>query len=305
MKVKFWGVRGSIPSPGPHTVKYGGNTSCIEIYFEEINRSIIIDAGSGIRELGNDLLTRNHRPPVNSIEIFITHTHWDHIQGFPFFAPIYDPEMNIKIYGPAIYGGETAMDAMTGQLSYRYFPVRQAELASKMVYKELKEERIDLGDGIILKTKYLNHPLLCLGYRFEYQNKVACMVYDTEPFQNLFSADPDDPSYNETMVNEGELAAKDGNQGITDFYSGADILVHDAQYTQEEYKNGKTGWGHSPIEGTINDVKKTNVKRLILFHHEPVRTDQELDQLSKVCCTSKEKSNLIVLFAREGMQVEI
>ena len=134
MKIKLWGVRGSIPCPGPNTVKYGGNTACIELCFGETNRCIIIDAGSGIRELGNDLLSRCRLPSLDTIEIFITHTHWDHIQGFPFFAPIYDPKMKIKIYGPATYGDETVKDAMTGQLSYRYFPVRQAELASKLIF---------------------------------------------------------------------------------------------------------------------------------------------------------------------------
>ena len=305
MKIKFWGVRGSIPCPGPDTVKYGGNTPCIELSFGGTDRCIIIDAGSGIRELGNDLLARHQHHPLRSVELFITHTHWDHIQGFPFFAPIYEPHMNIKIHGPATYGSETLKDAVAGQLSYRYFPVRQAELASKMVYTELNEGHFDLGDGIILKTKYLNHPLLCLGYRFEYQNKSVCMVYDTEPFQNLFSTDPNAPVFNETIANEGEQAVKDGKQSIIDFYSGADILIHDAQYTQNEYESGKKGWGHSPIEGTIDEVKGTDVKRLVLFHHEPVRTDKQLDQLSKTFCRSDVKGNTTILFAREGMQLAI
>jgi phosphoribosyl 1,2-cyclic phosphodiesterase len=305
MKIKFWGVRGSIPCPGPHTVKYGGNTSCIEVCFDEADRCIIIDAGSGIRELGNDLLSRKHSPPLKSIEIFITHTHWDHIQGFPFFSPIYNPDMQIQIYGPAMYDNETLMDAMAGQLSYRYFPVRQAELASKVIYTELKEGCFDLGDGIQLKTKYLNHPLMCLGYRFEYRDKVVCMVYDTEPFHNLFCTNPDDPSYDDAIIKEGEQAAKEGNQGISDFYTGADILIHDAQYTQDEYDACRKGWGHSPIEGTIDEVKQKKVGHLVLFHHEPVRTDKQLDQLAKRYCKPNEKNKTKILFAKEGMQISI
>lgn len=305
MEIKFWGVRGSIPCPGPHTVKYGGNTPCIELHFDRTDRCIIVDAGSGIRDLGNDLLSHHRLLSSNSVEIFITHTHWDHIQGFPFFAPIYDPEMNIKIYGPATYGSETVMDALVGQLSYRYFPVRKAELASKMIYTELKEGRFDLGDGIILKTKYLNHPLMCLGYRFEYQGKAVCFAFDTEPFHNLFCSNPDDPTYDEIIVRQGDQAAEEGNQGIIGFYSGADILIHDAQYTQDEYETCKKGWGHSPIEGTIRQVKQTDVKHLVLFHHEPLRTDSQLDHLAKKYCGSNGKKTTRVLFAREGMKLSI
>jgi phosphoribosyl 1,2-cyclic phosphodiesterase len=305
MKIKFWGVRGSIPCPGPHTVKYGGNTPCIELSFRNTNRCFIVDAGSGIRELGHDLLARHRNHPLKSIDLFITHTHWDHIQGFPFFTPIYNPNMNIKIYGPVTYDNETLKDAIVGQLSYRYFPVRQTELASKMEYEELNEGHFDLGDGIILKTKYLNHPLLCMGYRFEYQKKSICMVFDTEPLQNLFNTDPSQPDYNEAMANEGEQVVKDGNQRIIDFYAGADILIHDAQYTQDEYEAGKKGWGHSPIEDTIDVVKRNDVKQLVLFHHDPIRTDKQLDQLCKIHCKPCRKNNTSVSFAVEGTQVVI
>jgi len=156
-----------------------------------------------------------------------------------------------------------------------------------------------------LKTKYLNHPLMCLGYRFEYQGKSACLAFDTEPFQNLFCSNPQDPTYDETIATEGELAAMEGNQAILNFYSGADILIHDAQYTQDEYDSCKKGWGHSPIEGTIKAVKHTDVKQLVLFHHEPLRTDQQLDQLTKKYCRSNGKNSTKVIFAREGMQLSV
>ena len=180
MKIKFWGVRGSIPCPGPQTVKYGGNTSCLELRFMNPERRIIIDAGTGIRELGNYMMT--HDLPKGPIvaEIFLTHTHWDHIQGFPFFAPIYIPGTKLRVYGPVIYHeDETIENVVGGQLAYRYFPVRQEELAAEIEYIDLSESRLDLGDGIMLTTKYLNHPLLCLGYRFEYRGKVFCTAYDS------------------------------------------------------------------------------------------------------------------------------
>ncbi|MEE8397604.1 MAG: MBL fold metallo-hydrolase [Desulfobacterales bacterium] len=305
MKMKFWGVRGSIPCPGPNTVKYGGNTSCIELCFEDLKRHIVIDAGSGLRELGNDMMTRSTNGLELPVEIFVTHTHWDHIQGFPFFTPIYIPKTEIKIYGPATGEHETLMDAMTGQLSYRYFPVRESELSAKIEYTELKEGRYDLGDGLILTTKYLNHPLLCQGYRFTYQDKTICTAFDTEPFLNLFEMDPDDPSYDEAMVNEGQMAADDLNRGIAEFVAGADVLIYDGQYTEEEYLASKVGWGHTSIEQAVAEGRRNGVKHLVLYHHEPVRTDAELDQLTEKYSTSHAPDEPVISFAQEGMEIEV
>ncbi len=208
MKIKFWGVRGSIPCPGPSTIKYGGNTACIELRFEDTDRRVIIDAGSGIRELGNYMMANDLSKGPIKTEIFLTHTHWDHIMGFPFFTPGYVSGTKLKIYGPVSYENDSLEDVMGWQLTYRHFPVRQAELASEIEYINLKENRFDLGDGITLTTKYLNHPVLCLGYRFEYRDKIFCTAYDTEPFQNIFCTDHDDPSYNEAMAHEGDQAAR-------------------------------------------------------------------------------------------------
>ena len=251
MKIRFWGVRGSIPCPGPHTVKYGGNTACIELRFLNPKRLIVIDAGSGIRQLG-DHMVKNDLPdgPITA-EIFLTHTHWDHILGFPFFAPIYIPGTKLKVYGPSTFEEERLADVVGGQLAYRYFPVRQAELASDIQYLDLKEDRLDLGDGITVRTQYLNHPVSCLGYRFEYENKVFCTAYDTEPFRNIFCTDPHDPSYDETMASEGEQVAAEQNQRMEEFIKNADLLVQDAQYTQEEYEASKlaggTGLSNRPL----------------------------------------------------------
>lgn len=305
MKIRFWGVRGSIPCPGPHTVKYGGNTLCLELRFKAPDRLIIIDAGSGIRELGNYMMAHDLPKGPIETEIFLTHTHWDHIMGLPFFTPIYIPGTKLKIYGPVTYEDDTLKDVVGGQLTYRYFPVRQTELASEIKYIDLKEGRLDLGDGIILKTKYLNHPLLCLGYRFEYRGKVLCTAYDTEPFQNVFCTDPDDPAYDEAMAHEGEQVAREENQRVEEFFAGVDLLIHDAQYTQEEYESSKAGWGHSSCEYAIAAAKRSGVKRLALFHHEPVRTDAQIDELSKKYCSVDYAGDTEVFFAREGMRIEL
>ena len=305
MIIKFWGVRGSIPSPGPNTVRYGGNTLCLELRLQDPERLIIIDAGSGIRELGDSLC--NGHPPNDDLkaEIFLTHTHLDHILGLPFFAPLYNPKTRVKIYGPVTCEEDLIEDVIGGQLSYRYFPVRQHELAAKIDYIDLKEGIYDLGDGIKLTAKYLNHPLLSLGYRIECHGKVICTAYDTEPFYNVFDTDPASPSYDELLVSEGEMAAQEENRRMEEFFNGADILIHDGQYTMAEYDCGKKGWGHSPIEYSIEAAQRAMVKRLAICHHDPLRTDSQIDELSRTFCNGGIIDNMEFFFAREGMEVRI
>jgi phosphoribosyl 1,2-cyclic phosphodiesterase len=302
MRVKIWGVRGSIPCPGPHTVKYGGNTVCLEVRFPEADRLAIIDAGSGIRELGNFLMAHDRpRGPIKT-EIYLTHTHWDHIMGFPFFVPAYLPDSHIRIYGPVSYEEDSLESIVGGQMTYRYFPVRKAELAADIAYHDLKEGRRDLGDGIVLTTKYLNHPVLCLGYRFEYRGKVFCTAYDTEPFRNLFITDPDHPAYDEAMAVEGDLVAGEQNRLLEEFFAGADLLIHDSQYTDAEYHASKLGWGHSSFETAIAAAGRAGVKKLLLFHHEPTRTDADFDRLTKIYGRTAGPE---VIIAREGMEISL
>lgn len=305
MKIKFWGVRGSIPCPGPLTMKYGGNTPCLEIRFPDIDRLIIIDAGSGIRDLGNFMMGNDLPKGPMKTEIFLSHTHWDHIMGFPFFTPIYIPGTELKVYGPVSYEQDTLEKIVGGQLTYRYFPVRQTELGADITYIELKEGEIDLGDGIKVTTKYLNHPILALGYRIEYKGKIFCTAYDTEPFQNIFITDTDDPSYDEAMAEEGELVAQEQNEVLQQFLSGADLVVYDSQYTEDEYKNGKAGWGHSYFEYVCPLAKKNNIKSLALFHHEPMRTDEQMDKLAEKFCQPGGNGEPEIFFAKEGMEREL
>ncbi len=303
MKIRFWGVRGSIPCPGKLTMEYGGNTACIELRFPEVERLIIIDAGSGIRELGNFMM--GHDLPNGPIdtEIYLSHTHWDHIMGFPFFTPIYIPGTKLRVYGPVSYERDTLEKVVGGQLTYRYFPVREADLGAEIAYHPLKEGVFDLGDGIIMRTKYLNHPILCLGYRFEYRDKVFCTAYDTEPYSNVFATDPADPEYDEVMAAEGELVAREQNAALEQFIAGADLLVQDSQYTQAEYDNGKQGWGHSSIEFVAAQAQRAGVKSMALFHHEPMRTDSQYDELAKIYCQPGDDNSPHIFFAKEGEEI--
>ncbi len=297
--MKIWGDRGSMPTPGHDTVLFGGNTACLELRCGD--RLIIVDAGSGIRKLGDKLMAEDIKKGPISADIFITHTHWDHIMGFPMFTPIYIPGTRLKIRGPISYEDDSLEQIIGSQLSYRYWPVRQEELSAKIEYEQIKEATIDLGDGIKVTTKYLNHPILCLGYRFEYEGKALVTAYDTEPFRNVFPSDPADPNYDEYAAKEGEEAAAEENAKILKFFEGADLLVHDTQYTAKEYRASKIGWGHSSYEHAINAAHTARVKRLILFHHDPNRTDAELQELELFYQAKiRGRTGMHVEMAREG-----
>ncbi|MBU0992935.1 MAG: MBL fold metallo-hydrolase [Proteobacteria bacterium] len=306
MKIKFWGVRGSIPCPGPDTVRYGGNTPCIEMRFSDNNHIIIIDSGSGIRELGNHIMESElNKGPIRA-DILITHTHWDHILGFPFFTPIYLKDTTLRVYGPVTHERETLSEIVGGQLAYRYFPVRHVELQSQIDYTSLKEGPVPLGyDRLNVTAKYLNHPVLCFGYRVEYNGKVFCTTYDTEPFQNVFTTDPEDPSYDETMAVEGEKAANEANKSMEAFVEGADLLVTDAQYTGDDYGSSKKGWGHSSMEDAISFARRAHVKRLALFHFDPGYTDDMLDRCAEKLFNKEISGDMAVFFAREGMEIAL
>ncbi len=305
MKVRFWGVRGSIPSPGLITGKYGGNTACIELRVGPDDRLIIIDAGSGIRPLGNALMANDLPKGPIKADIFLSHTHWDHIMGYPFFTPIYVPTTEVKIYGPVTFEDDPLEAVVGGQMKYRYFPINVGELSSNIEFVRLKEDPfIDMGNDLKLSTKLLNHPISSLGYRFEYDGKVVCTCYDTEPFRNLFVTDPEDSSYDEVMALEGEEVATEQNMVVEEFFAGADLLIHDAQYTKEEY-GARVNWGHTSVEYAIAAANRAGVKKLALFHHDPDRTDEQLDELAKKYCQPGRPGETEVFFAREGMVIDL
>jgi len=309
IRLTFWGVRGSIPTPGPKTVTYGGNTSCLELRFGAEDRLVIVDAGSGIRELAGKLLANDLKKGPIRTKIFLSHTHWDHIMGYPFFTPIFIPKTELDVYGPVSFEDDPLEKVVGDQLRYRYFPVRQEELAATIRYTALKESEQDLGGGLRLRTKYLNHPILVLGYRFEFEGKVLCTAYDHEPYQNVFEMEPDDPRYDAEAVKEGADAAAGENEKVMQFFRGADLLVHDSQYTNQEYRHGKPpkkGWGHSTFEWAINAAHKARVKHLVLFHHDPDRSDAELEGLVNGYRASiAGKSRMQVSIAQEGRTFEV
>jgi phosphoribosyl 1,2-cyclic phosphodiesterase len=306
IRVTFWGVRGSIPTPGKNTVRYGGNTACLELRFGSEERLIIIDAGSGIRELAGEILKKDLKNGPIKTKIFLTHTHWDHIMGFPFFTPNFIPGTELEVYGPVSFEDDPLEKVVGGQLQYRYFPVNIEQLAAEIKYDRLKEEPMDLGDGLKLTTKYLNHPITVLGYRFEYQGKVFCTAYDHEPYSNIFEVPKDHPSYDANAVKEGALAAKEENQKVETFFAGADVLVHDSQYTQKEYDKDKKGWGHSSFEWAIKSANRAGVKHLVLFHHEPTRSDDELEKLyCNLMNQLKGFTKMKVSLAQEGTSIEV
>lgn len=297
LSVRFWGVRGSIPSPGPDTVIYGGNTSCLEIRADE--RLLIVDLGTGIRPLGEWLIKNDLKKNGKiSADIFLTHTHWDHILGFPMFGPIYISGTELHITGPVSFENDSLADIIQAQLSYRYWPVRAEELSAHIEYTQIKETTIDLGDGLTVTSKFLNHPILCLGYRFDYQGKSISVVFDHEPFRNLFPTNPAEEGYDEETAKEGELAAAQENEKIGLFIRSSDIVIHDAQYKDEEYSR-HIGWGHATYEYALKSVTGLDVKKLVLFHHDPGRTDAQLDQLGKKYANNDAAKEIIM--AKEGL----
>ncbi|MDR0447870.1 MAG: MBL fold metallo-hydrolase, partial [Treponema sp.] len=268
------------------------------------NKLVIVDLGTGIKPLGNYLMANDFKKGPIDVDIFISHTHWDHIMGFPMFTPIFIPTTRMRIRGPVSYEDETLEQIIGAQLTYRYWPVRINELSAHIEYDQIKETTLDLGNDLWVTTKYLNHPILCLGYRFEYRGKSIVTAYDNEPFRNLFPVDPDDPSYDEDAAREGEDAAREENEKILQFFKGADILIHDTQYTAAEYKT-HLGWGHTSYEHAINTANKARVKKLIMFHHDPNRTDEELEKLEKNYQKHiADKTSMQILMAREGLVIE-
>ena len=300
--VRFWGVRGSMPCPGPDTYRYGGNTACLEIRAGNAKKSrlVIIDCGTGIRLLGEELM-KNNNSSIDA-DIFITHTHWDHIMGFPMFNPIFNSSVNLRIRGPVISEEDNLETIIGTQLSHKFWPVRQSELAAKIKYDQIKETSFELGDGLKVITKYLNHSILCMGYRFEYQGKSIVTAFDHEPFRNLFPSDASDPNYDEATAMEGEEAAREENEKMLKFIKGADVLIHDSQYTALEYKE-HIGWGHCSFELAIEAANKANVKKLVFFHHDPGRTDKQLGKLERHY--QKTATGTSVLMAREGLTLEV
>ena len=276
LSVRFWGVRGSIPCPGRNTVIYGGNTACIEIRADQ--QLNIVDLGSGACPFGDWLIANDMKKNGNlKANIFITHTHWDHIMGFPMFTPVYMENTELRITGPMFSETGSIKTVFETQLSHNYWPIRLNELSAKIDYNQIKETTLDLSNGLTVTSKLLNHPVACLGYRFNYEGKSVALIYDHEPF-----------------------AAAEDNEKIIRFLKDADILIHDSQYTNEEYPV-HIGWGHSTLDNALQTAAAAGVKTLVFFHHDPSHTDAQLKKLEKIYS----KKEVKCVMAKEGMTLKL
>ncbi len=274
MEIVIWGTRGSIASPGPETVRYGGNTTCVEI--RNGDDFVLVDAGTGIRPCGDNIL--KERGMQNDIPLFITHTHWDHIQGFPFFVPIFIPGNRIRIFGPHNHT-RPFPEVLAGQMQYSYFPVNFAQLQAEMEYGTLHDlEEVQFG-SIKVISKYVNHPVPTLAYRFESADKAIVFMTDCEPYQDILFNGVCPSEDEREEFEEVQAAVAQQNQALVDFAKDARILVMDAQYTRAEYEDGKTGWGHTSMEEAVALGEKAGVRDVLFFHHDPGRTDNDLDRI--------------------------
>ncbi len=295
MKVKFWGVRGSIPSPGPLTVRYGGNTTCIEVRSDD-GALIILDAGTGIFALAQKLL---HELPV-SANIFISHSHWDHIQGLPFFTPLFIPGNRVRIFGAYDPVSDNGVEqVMAVQLQYSYFPVREAEMKASIEYETLSiGQSVVVGDATITSA-LLNHPVIDFGYRIECNGKSVFFTGDHEPYYNIY--DPDDADYAEYQVLLEEKQA-----AVDEAMRGVDVLIVDTSYTRDEYQS-KKGWGHGVFDASIAMALRVGAKQLFCTHHEPTRSDDDLEAIFADVMARHASSlqGLTVRLAREGLEIEL
>lgn len=297
MKITFWGTRGSIATPGPHTVRYGGNTACVEVSDE--GKTIIIDAGTGLRGLGESLAHRN-KGPITA-HIFISHFHYDHITGFPFFSPLYNKANTFHIYG-CEGTGRKLETIFTGQMSPEYFPVSLAEIPAKLNFIQVTTRPLDVG-GWKVTPAYVNHPGLALSYKIETEKCRLVYMTDNEPFRYLMrQRAKKTPVFDDLDRGEVELERED--LMLVDFIEGADVLIHDAQYTAEEYRT-KLGWGHSFYDFAVEMAHRAHVKKLVLFHHDPLRGDGDLDvQTARAKNLALARGGgLTVEAAREGLEL--
>jgi phosphoribosyl 1,2-cyclic phosphodiesterase/CheY-like chemotaxis protein len=287
-RIKFWGVRGSIPVPGPTTIGYGGNTTCVEVRTN--GNVIILDAGSGIRELGLALNAEFGSAPMN-LTLLLTHTHWDHIQGLPFFLPAYQAKNTINVYG---YQGARAGLAtiLAAQMELPFFPVSWKNLPGTIKVRELKKMEFMVGD-VQVRSRFLNHPGVCAGYRLYTKEGSIAFLPDNEPFEPL----------------KLKLAERDGvhaqraraqavvqRSQLVEFLKDCDVLILDTQYTDEKYQE-HIGWGHGALSRVVSLALEARAKKLFLFHHDPSHDDRQIDEML-------ERARLLILESGRTLEVD-
>lgn len=293
LRVRFWGVRGSIPTPGPGTVHYGGNTSCLEIRAGE--QIIILDAGTGLRLLGRELLAEFGERPLE-LTLLLTHTHWDHIQGLPFFMPVYKPQNQLRILG--YEGARIGLGSiLTNQMESPFFPIELHEVPANISIVELNQTEFKLGEVKVQAFSAI-HPGTCVGYRLHYSGRSLAFFPDNELRHG--ACDP-------TPVNNHELAStRTASKQLEEFLRGTDVLVMDTQYDRDEYKE-HVGWGHGCVDEVVLLALQAQVHQLYLFHHDPDHDDAKISRMVEEArrLVVAHKGALQVEAAREGLTLEL
>jgi CheY-like chemotaxis protein len=268
VKLHFWGTRGSIACPGADTNHFGGNTSCVALSTAD-DVLLIFDCGTGVRCLAAELMVKGKRPI--KANILLGHTHWDHIQGFPFFTPAFVEGNTVAIYGPEGSRG-SLHDVLAGQMEFTYFPVELSQLPAAISYHDLTEG-VHTIDGVRVTTQFLNHPAMTVGYRVESHGVVVVYLVDHEPFSDDLWRAGAPPGRIDSILHEGD-------RRHARFMAGADLVIHDAQYTPEEYQSRKT-WGHSAYDYVVQIAAAAGVRRLALTHHDPAHDDHFVAEIER------------------------
>jgi len=280
-------VRGSIPTPGPTTLEYGGNTSCIEV--RAAGQIVILDAGTGLRLLGRELLDEFGERPLN-LTLLLTHTHWDHIQGLPFFLPVYRPNNQLRILG--YEGARLGLEGvLSSQMESPFFPIGLNEVPANIRIEELKQWEFELG-GVRAQACYACHPGACVGYRLDVAGRSIAFFPDDELPDSKDRASCRGP--------------REGEQKLADFVRGVDVLVMDAQYDAEEYER-HIGWGHGCVDKVVALAVEARVRRLYLFHHDPDHDDGKITEMVAHArkLAAAQSNTLQVDAAREGLTLEL
>ena len=272
MRINFWVVRGATPTPQAENMRYGGNTSCVELRFGD--RIYIFDCGTGFRVLGHQLESEFGDRPI-SAHVFVSHFHWDHIQGIPFFRPLYNRKSQFSFHSSS--RTRSLKQVMTEQMASPYFPVGLNEMSARQDYYEIESGLLHIEDGVQLRTAWLNHPQGCLGFRLETKDGIFVYATDNEP------GDPD------------------FDKAVRKLAEGADVLIYDSQYLPEEYKVRRQGWGHSHWREAVSVVMESGAKELVLFHHDPDHTDTVIDKVVQEARNYYPK----IRAASEGMQIQL
>ncbi len=288
--VRFWGVRGSIPTPGPRTRRYGGNTTCVEVRVDDT--LLVFDAGTGLRELGVQLMRAASKELT--VHLFLSHPHWDHIQGFPFFGPAYAKNTTLYVYGPK--GDDKNYQLLSGQMSNAYFPVRFSDLGAKIVSRSFAGASVKI-DNVKVTSFGQKHPGGSMGFRVDHEDKSVVFATDSELDQLLI-----DPG----IVERDASALRELPDDLVQAVQNADLLVADAQYTDAEYAQ-KVGWGHPRATTVVDLAAQAGVRRLALTHHDPMHSDRDVDMLVLECAERAEEHGveLEVFAAREGVTLKV